>query len=108
MPASKKVWYRVTAPYVTLKTMTENGVRVVGLYAGAPVPFDVPQDSLDHHIRMGMVEEYVLSGPEAAALAHARGEAPETSEPEPEPDPGEAARAEQRAQAEAAIKERGG
>lgn len=49
--------YSVTGEYVTFKTMTVSGMKVIGLYKGAPVPSDVPQESIDHHLNMGLIEE---------------------------------------------------
>lgn len=51
--------YVVTAPYVTVKTMTLEGPRIVGLYVNAPVPRDVDQGWIDRHIEAGMVMEVV-------------------------------------------------
>ena len=76
MAAAAKVqrhWYRTIAPHVTVKTGTPEGVRVVALGQGAPLPFDVPDVSLQHHISHHMVEEYPLSDPEVVALAQTRG-----------------------------------
>lgn len=40
--------YVVTGKYVTVKTMTMDGPRIVGLSTGAPVPADVDEKSLKH------------------------------------------------------------
>ena len=57
--------FRVTAPYVTLKVKDVTGQPVVqGFYAGAVVPDPVDGDSLQKHLRTGMVEE--VSAPEPA------------------------------------------
>lgn len=40
--------YVVTGKYVTVKTMTMEGPRIVGLFAGAPVPRDVTDAQLKH------------------------------------------------------------
>jgi hypothetical protein len=90
-----RYWYRVTAPLITVKTGTPQGMRVVGLNVGAPLPFDVSDASLQHHISHDLVESYPLAGPEAVALAQARGlpmpkveRAPEPETPEPvKPEP---------------------
>ena len=80
MPASKTkpgadvtTWYRVSAPYVTAKTMTQDGARIVGLYTGAPLPFDIPQDMLEHLVSMELAEPYPLGEAEQPVLAQARG-----------------------------------
>src|SRR5258708_40122581 len=49
--------YVVTGPYVTVKTMTIQGMRVVGLYEGTPVPKDVPPPDLAHLLAQGLVHE---------------------------------------------------
>jgi len=49
--------YTVTGLYVTVKTMTTDGWRVVGLHAGALMPPDVPQSDLDHLLRKGLIAE---------------------------------------------------
>jgi hypothetical protein len=46
--AAKKTTYVVTAPYITVLTGTPEGSRILGLYAGAHVPDDVPDDVLQH------------------------------------------------------------
>jgi hypothetical protein len=99
--AKTATWWRVSAPYVTVKTGTPQGMRIVGLFTGAPMPFDVPQDTLDHHIAMDLVAEYPVSGAEAAELARVRGTAPAEADPAPLPDPVALAEAEQAAKAKA-------
>lgn len=49
--------YVVTAPYVTVKTMTLEGWRVVGLHEGAPLPADVDQVTIDNLLRKGLAGE---------------------------------------------------
>ena len=49
--------YVVTAPYVTVRTMTEQGARVLGLYADAPVPKDAPEDWVKNHLAAKMIAE---------------------------------------------------
>lgn len=48
--------YVVTAPYVTLQTMTPQGKRITGFYAGAPVPADVPEWQIKHHLDNNLIE----------------------------------------------------
>jgi hypothetical protein len=74
--ADASQWYRVSAPYVTAKTMTQDGARIVGLHNGAPLPYDIPQDGLEHLIRQELVEPYPTSEQEQGVLAQARGLAP--------------------------------
>lgn len=48
--------YRVTAPYVTLKSRSDSGALVVlGYFEGAIVPDSVDLEDLARHIRKGMV-----------------------------------------------------
>lgn len=49
--------YVVTAPYVTVKTMTQEGPRVVGLYVNSPVPKDADPGWIERHIEAHMVME---------------------------------------------------
>ncbi len=57
MPADAHPQYRVTGAYVTLKTATPYGPRMMGFQHGAIVPADVPQDQIDHHLRKGLIEQ---------------------------------------------------
>jgi hypothetical protein len=66
--------YRVTAPYVTLKSKSDQGGEVVlGYYEGALVPETVNLEDLARHIRKGMVEK--LEGDEAKAVQEQQAEA---------------------------------
>jgi hypothetical protein len=47
----------VTGAYVTVKTMTMQGPRIVGLFAGAPWPADAPEDSTKHHLSVKLIAE---------------------------------------------------
>lgn len=49
--------YVVTGAYVTLKTSTPQGPRILGFYRGAPVPADVSQEQIDHHLNQGLIAE---------------------------------------------------
>jgi len=60
--------YQVTAEYVTVKTMTVQGVRVVGLHKDAPVPADVPEEDLAHLIKMGLIHEIGWQPPTMAEM----------------------------------------
>ena len=48
--------YRVTGDLVYLKTNTAYGVRLVGFKKNALVPADVPQEQIDHHLRVELIE----------------------------------------------------
>jgi|SRR5258708_5934623 len=71
--AAKPKEYVVTGEYVTLKTMTTEGVRYVGLHRNAPVPADVPQEQVDHHLKMGLIHErgWVPPDPADTSAEHA-------------------------------------
>lgn len=75
--------YRVTAPYVTVQTQGLTGPVVVGLYAGALLPDDVPDATIKHLSDNGMIEkgDEVIGQPEAQALLEqpTRPEAPAKS-----------------------------
>lgn len=49
--------YLVTGQYVTFKTMTANGLCVLGFYRGAPVPDDAEPAAIEHHLKVGLIEE---------------------------------------------------
>lgn len=49
--------YVVTGAYVTVKTMTVDGVKVIGLHRGAPVPADVDPAHLQHLLDHNLVGE---------------------------------------------------
>jgi hypothetical protein len=53
--ADTRPQYRVTGAYVTLKTATPAGPRMIGFQFGAIVPADVPQDQIDHHLRVRLI-----------------------------------------------------
>lgn len=55
--AEKRPEYTVTGKYVTARTMTTDGWRVVGLMEGARVPPDVDDDWIDHHLRKNLIAE---------------------------------------------------
>lgn len=58
--------YTVVGEYVTVKTVTDRGPTVVGLYAGAPWPEDAPEDATQHHLESGLIAE-VGKAPQADA-----------------------------------------
>lgn len=47
--------YVVAGAYVTVKTMTMEGPRIVGLFAGAPWPADAPLDATQHHLSQRLI-----------------------------------------------------
>jgi hypothetical protein len=49
--------YVVTGAYVTVKTNTADGPKLVGLYDGAPWPADAPEEATEHHLREGLIAE---------------------------------------------------
>lgn len=49
--------YVVTGAYVTVKTMTHQGPRILGLMAGAPVPVDAGDFWIQHHLDSNLIEE---------------------------------------------------
>src|SRR5260370_21644539 len=65
MPAPQKQ-YRVCAPYVLLKTATQDGPRFVGFTDGNLVPADVEPEQIEHHLRTKQIIEV---GKEAERLA---------------------------------------
>jgi hypothetical protein len=56
MAAEVAPQYRVTGPYVILKTATPNGPQVTGFHKDALVPADVSQEQIDHHLSVGLIE----------------------------------------------------
>lgn len=71
--------YRVTAPYITLKSRAETGAEVVlGYYKDALVPETVDLEDLAKHIRKGMVEK--VEGAEAKAVRQQQAEAEKAKE----------------------------
>jgi hypothetical protein len=73
--AGKRPDYTVTGKYVTAKTMTTDGWRVVGLHEGAQLPPDVPEEDVAHLLRKGLVAEVGNEPvPPADMDAHARAE----------------------------------
>lgn len=66
--------YTVKGAYVTCKTMTTEGVRIVGLYAGAPVPGDAEDAWIKHHLDNNLIE--AVPEPEPAAKPAAASHAP--------------------------------
>lgn len=80
--------YRVTGPYVIAKTMTRDGLRMVGLGEGALVPDDASQEWLKHHLRMKLIEK--VEQVEAVSPAPTRNEQPPAPPKEPDEPPASA------------------
>lgn len=49
--------YRVIAPYVIVRTLSQDGPTMKGLGEGALVPDDASADWLRHHLRKKMIEK---------------------------------------------------
>jgi hypothetical protein len=86
--------YKVTAPYVTVKTLTPDlGPAIVGLYQNNPVPDDAEPAWIEHHLARGLITETGTAEAVAATAAVtapvepvAEAEAP-AAEPEAAPEP---------------------
>lgn len=90
--------YRVTAPYITLRSKAESGGDVVlGYYRDALVPETVNLEDLARHIRKGMVEK--LGGDEASAVEKGRAEARKAAGVQARPEDKEGAAAVRKAEA---------
>lgn len=63
--------YRVTGAYVTLKVNTPEGPQMRGFHQNAPVPPGVPQDQIDHHLSVGLIEP--VDGPDSPPKARKAG-----------------------------------
>ncbi len=61
--------YVVTGAYVTVKTVTPDGVRIVGRYAGAPVPPDASPEWITHHLDKGLIAKAPEGTPPAPPSA---------------------------------------
>ena len=92
--------YVVCAPLVNVKTQTRDGVRMVGLNDGSPIPADVDPVSLKHLLSHGLIK--AVKGPAPAAPgpapsgvpAPAAGPAPAAQQAaKPGPKPGPSAKA---------------
>lgn len=73
--------YTVVGEYVTVKTSTDQGPMVVGLYAGSPWPDDAAEDATKHHLAEGLIAE-VGKPPEAQAPAMVLSPEPAAQEPD--------------------------
>jgi hypothetical protein len=59
--------YVVTAPLVSVKTMTIEGVRLINLYTGAPVPADADPGWVERHLEAKMIAK--VADPAAVSVA---------------------------------------
>lgn len=62
--------YVVTGQYVTVKTMTNEGPRILGLHSGAPIPADADPEYVKHlvaHNLAAKVDEPKAEAPKEAA-----------------------------------------
>jgi hypothetical protein len=71
--------YYVTGAYVTVRTMTPDGPRVVGLYEGAPWPDDAAEAATEHHLAEGLIAEV---GQPSKAPEHVAVPVPAAQEPD--------------------------
>jgi len=62
-------WWRVSSPYVTVKTATTEGMRIIGLHRGGTLPLDVREEQLAHLASHGLIEAFPMSTGERAQLA---------------------------------------
>jgi len=62
-------WWRVCAPYVTVKTATTEGMRIIGLHRGGVLPLDVREEQLAHLASHDLIEAFPMSTAERAAVA---------------------------------------
>ena len=100
--SEKVATYRVTAPYVTLKSKSETGGEVVlGYFEGALVPKAVDLEDLARHIRKGMVEK--VEGAELKTVQAQEAEAAKAEKAAAEPEDKEGAEAVKEAEADKAA-----
>lgn len=71
--------YKVTAPYVTLKSRSDAGAEVIlGYFAGGILPDNVDLEDLARHIRKGMVEK--VEGTELKTVRQQQADADKAAE----------------------------
>lgn len=71
--------YIVTAGYVTVETAVSGGRALVDVAQGKILPDDVPQEQVDHELRLGTIEPVEAEPPHAPPSGQAA--------PEQTPDP---------------------
>lgn len=76
-------WWRVCSPYVTVKTSTTEGMRIIGLHRGAPLPVDVQPEQVKHHADHGLIERFAVTKAERQHLADDPPGGPGVPEPGP-------------------------
>jgi hypothetical protein len=74
--------YVVSGEYVTVRTMTDQGPTVIGLYRGAQWPEDASKDATEHHLTEGLIKE---EGDDTPAPAHLTAQTPAAPAAEAEP-----------------------
>jgi len=62
-------WWRVCSPYVTVKTQTTEGMRIIGLHNGGVLPLDVREDALEHLATHNLIEPFPMAKAERAQVA---------------------------------------
>jgi hypothetical protein len=94
--------YRVTAPYVVLKSTTEQGALIaLGYYKDALLPETVDAEDLARHIRKGMVEK--VEGAELKSVQKQQAEADKAEAAEEKADDKEGAALIKKAEADRAA-----
>ncbi len=86
--AKAREWWRVSGPYVTVKTSTTEGMRIIGLHRGAPLPLDVTPDAIEHLASHGLIESFPLGPAEEEHLAEDPPGGPGAPPPPDEPPAG--------------------
>lgn len=76
--------YVVTGEYVTASTATPQGVTVVGFLKGRILPADVPQETIAHLLRVGLIAEDDEELPEGVEPAEPTGPPPPAEPPQAE------------------------
>jgi len=59
--ADGEYWWRVCAPYVTVKTATTEGMRIIGLHRGGVLPLDVREEQLAHLASHNLIEAFPMT-----------------------------------------------
>lgn len=83
--------YMVVDEYITAKTATPDGTRLVGFYRGAVLPDDVPEETIKHHLLTEQIEEIdgeldtSFEDKRVSDFAGEGGGIPETGSAQPEP-----------------------
>lgn len=81
--ASKDDDLTVLGAYVTVKTNTSEGPRLVGLYEGSPWPKDASPEATKHHLDNGLIGKVGQAAPEALATPVPAAQVPDEPVGEP-------------------------